>query len=118
MSPLADLGGASQSAIVALGGVGGTLRNKTLEYAVSRPLAQMQLHCPNLSRVVLRLVPRPSAAEVAVGNRVAGGGTITGALKCLHRVLPSMKMNKALQGRAMRLARPAYQIAVGANANV
>ena len=118
VSPLADLGGASQSAIVALGGVGGTLRNKTLEYAVSRPLAQMQLHCPNLSRVVLRLVPRPSAAEVAVGNRVAGGGTITGALKCLHRVLPSMKMNKALQGRAMRLARPAYQIAVGANANV
>ena len=55
-------------------------------------------------------LPSASDAAAATANPLS---TVSVVLK--HLPLPTFQMNKALQGRCMRLARPAYQFTIGAN---
>ncbi|QDZ19470.1 hypothetical protein HOP50_03g19860 [Chloropicon primus] len=116
VAPIVEVGPISSSALNALGGIGVTLRRRTAN--TIRPLAQVR--CPSLAQV-LQFAPRRRTASIAAGtvdHQPFSLQVPEGVTKMFSKVLPTLKMNKALQGRAMRLARPAYELTVGANANM
>ena len=107
--------GASAGAINALGNVGGTLRRTTLQVKCPPVVTQVLRFAPSVTKRTKKL---SMVSEEVLEKTQQSAGKVGGVPRAISKVLPSLKMNKALQGRAMRLARPAYQLAMGANASV